>query len=78
MTIVDPIPFFGIDSGMRTMRVTKAEAATLLRAAAILERGHRLLTAYNPDHQGDYEGANEALCLGPQALRDLATDGFDL
>lgn len=78
MKIIDPMPFLGIDSGMRRLVVTKAEAATLLRAVAILERGHAIVTDWNPDHQGDYEDLGDALCTGPVAIRHLVEEGFDL
>lgn len=42
-TIIDPLNYFGIDSGVRELRVSKSEAAVLLRAAVILERAHELL-----------------------------------
>ena len=78
MKIIDPMSFFGIDSGMRRLVVTKAEAATLLRAVAILERGHALVTDRNPDHQGESEDLGDALCTGPGAIRRLAEEGIDL
>lgn len=77
MKVIDPAGSFGIDSGSRQLVVTKTERATLLRAVAILERGHDLLSAVaGEDHQGDYEDANEALCLGPTAIRRLAEEGL--
>lgn len=78
MRIADPMPFLGIDSGLRTLTVTKAEAATLLRAAAILDRGHDLIDHLNPDHQGDGEYIGDALCMAPIAIRALVTEGFDV
>jgi hypothetical protein len=79
MRVVDPVRYFGIDSGVRELQVSKAERATLLRAVAILERGHDLLIAVaGEDHQGEYEDANEALCLGPVAIRRLAEAGLAL
>ena len=79
MIVVDPAGFFGLDSGMRELRVNKSERATLLRAVAILERGHDLLIEVaGEDHQGDYEDANEALCLGPTAIRRLADEGLSV
>lgn len=79
MNVVDPVGYFGIDSGMRQLRVNKTERATLLRAVAILERGHDLLIEVaGEDHQGAYEDANDALCLGPEAIRRLAEEGLDV
>lgn len=78
MRIIDPANYFGIDSGMRKLVVTKTEQATLLRAVAILERGHELIDHMNPDHQGDYEDLGDALCTGPAAIRRLAEEGIDL
>jgi len=78
MNIVDPANYFGIDSGMRVIRVNKAEKALLLRAVAILERGHELLEGFDRDHQGEYEDAGDALCTGPVAIRRLAEEGLAL
>lgn len=36
MRIVDPVPFGTYDSGLRDVRLSKAEVATLTRAARIL------------------------------------------
>ena len=78
MKIIDPAPYFGIDFGMRTLVVTKRERATLLRAVAILERGHDLVDDWNPDHQGDYEDLGDALCTAPPAIRRLVEEGIAL
>lgn len=72
--IVDPMPFLGIDSGMRVLRASTTEAATLRRAIAILERAHDQLTDYDPDHQ-DYPDVD--LCTAPDTLRALI-DGITL
>jgi hypothetical protein len=79
VNVVDPGGYFGIDSGMRQLRVNERERTTLLRAAEILERGHDLFTAAaGPDHQGDYEDAGDALCTAPAAIRRLATEGIEV
>lgn len=78
MRVVNPDPF-GVDLGMRELRVTPAEARTLLRAAAILERGHGLIEdVLGSDHHGTYEPMSDAFCLGPTAIRELATEGMRL
>ena len=71
MQVVDPIPFFG-DSGMRELRLAKAEAAVLLRAASIVEKAHGLVTDALGD--GHYD-LDINLCETPDALRQLAADG---
>jgi len=78
MKISDPARYFGIDSGLRTLTVTAREKATLLRAAEILERGHDVINAWNPDHQGDYEDLGDALCTAPPAIRRLVEEGIAL
>jgi hypothetical protein len=79
MRITDPAAHFGIDSGMRVLQPTAAERKTLLRAVAILERGHDLfIDVAGEDHQGDFEDAGDALCTGPVAIRRLAEEGLEL
>lgn len=72
MKIVDPEASVGVDSGLRELRVTPAEAKVLLRAAEILAEAHELIAARDPDHLGN------ALCTAPSALRELATYGIEL
>lgn len=75
MKIIDPAAYFGIPSGMAVLRLSAAEKATLLRAAAIVERAHDVLE----ERQGDwhYEG-EPSLCGIPGDLRELATDGLSV
>lgn len=75
MRVVDPAPWFGIDSGMRTLTVSPREARTLLAAAVILEHVHEVVTARLGDGHYDLE---ESFCGVPSDLRDLATDGLSL
>ena len=70
MQIIDPIPFLGIDSGMRRLTVTKAEAAALLRAAALVDRAHDLVEGALGDGHFEMDGAN--LCETPECLRTIA------
>src|SRR5207249_3761487 len=67
--IIDPMPFMGIDSGLRILRVSKVEQTTLLRAAVIVENAHAVLT----DHEGDgHYNLEASLCITPDDLRALA------
>lgn len=68
--IADPLPFFGIPSGLEEISFTKAEKATLLRAVAILEDAHDLLAERDPDHS-ENEDLADALCMAPPAIRAL-------
>jgi len=78
MKIVDPMPFMGKSSGMKSLVVTRQERAILLRAVAILEAGHALLDDRDPNHQGDGDDISAALCTAPDAIRQLATVGLAL
>ena len=73
MKIINPIAWAGEDLGDRQLVVSARERAILLRAADILERGHALIDARNPDHQGDYEDLGDALCMAPTAIRNLCS-----
>ena len=68
--IVDPLPFFGMDSGLREVRVTKAEAAVLLRAAAVVDRVHDAITDELGDGHFDLDALS--LCGTGEMLRDIA------
>lgn len=76
MQIVDPMPFLGLDSGMRRLKVSKAEAATLLRAATITERAHDIIVGELGDGHYDLPDAVD-LCLAGPALRELANGGVE-
>lgn len=73
MRLVDPTaaPIFGLDSGMRAVKVSRQEAATLRRAAAIVEAAHDLVVAELGDGHYDLPDAAD-LCLAGPALRALA------
>ena len=76
MRVTDPLPFFGIESGIKVLRPTAAEAKVLLRAAQILEKGHDLIAELDPDHQ-DCDSLSDALCMAPPAIRELC-EGIQL
>ena len=72
MQIIDPIPWGG-DSGMRELAASKAEAATLLRAADIVDKAHALIEAeLGDDH---YLLGDINLCEAGDTLRTLAANG---
>jgi hypothetical protein len=67
--VIDPVPFMGIDSGMRRVVVTAREAAILRATAAIVDRVHDELVA----HQGDgHYDADLSLCGVSMDLERMA------
>lgn len=70
MKLIDPIAFFGVDSGQRQVMVNQREAATLRSAATIVERAHELVIQELGD--GHYDLADVDLCLAIPTLRGLA------
>jgi hypothetical protein len=73
--ISDPLPFMGISSGIQVLTVTAIEGRTLMRAVAILEAAHDLVSAKDVDHDGVDE-LTDALCLAPPAIRELVENGL--
>lgn len=71
MRVIDPIPFMGLDSGLRRVAVSARDAATLRAAAAIADRAHDLLVSELGD--GHYDLPDNAdLCTAGDSLRRLA------
>jgi hypothetical protein len=71
MQIVDPMPFLGVDSGLRELRVTKAEAAALQRAALILDLAHDRIADELGDGHYDLDELT-GLCGAGDMLRSIA------
>lgn len=75
MQKIDPMPFPGVDSGLRVIRFAKAERELLRRAASLLDRARELRRGFTDEFDYDPDEIDCDLGIGSYICDEIAQHG---